>query len=133
MYRILLNLHIISAFSFIGAIMFIAFKGIKLSQNQQGISIVKKAHLLTAISGWLLLLTGFSLLYVVNGIFLTYNWMRFSIGLFLFIQFFDHFWADKQEEKNEQRITKFSYLNIWLILKVLFSLIIMLLMYLKPI
>ena len=132
MYKLILNLHIIAAFSFIGAILFVAISGVKLSQNKIGAKIVKRAHVLSAIAGATLFLTGLILVYSVSVLFLTYHWMQFSIALFLFIQFFDHFWADRQERRNGNSILKFSYLHSWLILKVFLSLIIMFLMYVKP-
>ena len=128
MYRIILNIHIVSAFFFIGLILFIALKWKKLSKNEK--QILKKAHKFTGILGWTLFLTGITLIYILKGQILLFTWMKFSIGLFLTIQLFDHFWADKQEQK-AKNINK-SYLNIWLILKVFLYSFIMFLMYIKP-
>ena len=129
LYQVILNLHIISAFFFIGLNLFIALKWKKLSKNKK--HILKKVHQFIEIFGWILFLTGFILIYILKGQLLLFNWMKFSIGLFLFIQLFDHFWADKQEIKIKN--INDVHLNIWLILKVFFYSFIMFLMYVKPI
>ena len=135
MYKIILNIHIISAFIFIAISYFIAIKWkIKKSNNKNGENIVKIAHKLTSIFGWATFLTGTYLLYLVEGQFFHFTWMRLSIGLFIFIQLIDHFWADVIEEKIiKNEIYKNTYLlNIWIITKPINYSIIMLLMYVKP-
>ena len=108
MYQIILNLHIISAFLFIGILLFIALKWKKLAKNKS--QILKKAHQFTGILGWILFLTGITLIYILKGQLLIFSWMKFSIGLFLFIQLFDHFWADKQEKKlKTQKIIPYTF------------------------
>jgi len=135
MYKIILNIHIISAFIFIAISYFIAIKWkIKKSNNKNGENIVKIAHKLTSIFGWATFLIGTYLLYLVEGQFFHFTWMRLSIGLFIFIQLIDHFWADVIEEKIiKNEIYKNTYLlNIWIITKPINYSIIMLLMYVKP-
>lgn len=70
------------------------------------------------------------------------TWMWISIGLFLAIQLFDHFWADRHEaalEQDEHPKTILSSeapsdraLAIWLIAKLPLYVLILVLMTLKP-
>ena len=60
-------------------------------------------------------------------------WMQFSIALFVAIQLFDHFWADRREEELEHNPkTSTSSLKIWLIIKLGLYVLITMLMVLKP-
>ena len=54
---------------------------------------------------------------------LDHIWMQVSIALFVFIQVFDHFWADKTEDKLTLNPEAFhKNLKIWLIINFLYTL-----------
>jgi choline-glycine betaine transporter len=60
-------------------------------------------------------------------------WMQLSILLFVAIQLFDHFWADRREnelERNSQASD--SALKVWLISKLGLYVLVAVLMVLKP-
>ncbi len=61
-------------------------------------------------------------------------WMQLAIALFIAVQIFDHFWADRREdemEHNPDAPTK--SLKIWLIIKLAIYTLITLLMMVKPV
>ena len=73
------------------------------------------------------------MLYFQQGGMLFSPWMQFSIAVFVAVQIFDHFWADRREkaiEDNPQVST--TSLKIWLIIKLIAFFIITMLMVLKP-
>ena len=90
-------------------------------------------HRLTGFAGWLVLLSGGVMLVLQNGGMFFSLWMQFSIALFVAIQLFDHFWADRREEELEHNPkTSTSSLKIWLIIKLGLYVLITMLMVLKP-
>jgi len=73
------------------------------------------------------------MLYLQNWALLSLVWIQISLGLFIVIQIFDHFWADVQEEKLEQNSDASSKkLQIWLVVKLGLYAFITILMILKP-
>jgi hypothetical protein len=68
------------------------------------------------------------MLFLQNGRMLSLVWMQFSLGLFIAIQLFDHFWADAREDRLEHFPSdSVTALKIWLIAKLgLYSFIVFL-------
>ena len=130
-YQLLKTLHIVGVIALIGPLLLTPF-WLHLYQYDQGRKILSDLHKLTGISGWIVFFTGFLLLYHQDFVLLSSNWIIISIVLFLAIQLFDHFWADRQEEKleNKEDITQ-NHLKFWLWIKILAYLSITLLMVLK--
>ncbi len=91
-------------------------------------------HFQAAVGGWTVLISGGVILYVQNGSFLNSLWMQISIAIYLFVQAFDHFWADKREEDLANGFSAaLQSLRLWLILKTLIYIVISFAMVLKPI
>ena len=58
------------------------------------------------------------MLFFSGGGMLSLFWMQLSIALFLAVQLFDHFWADRREKEIEQNSqVSIKALKIWMILK----------------
>jgi hypothetical protein len=63
------------------------------NQYKMGCKLLYEVHLLTRIAGWIVLISGILMLFLQNRKMLSLVWMQFSLGLFIAIQLFDHFWA----------------------------------------
>lgn len=125
-------LHILAAFGLVGPLM-LTPRWLYLAHHDSGRLALHELHLLTGISGWLVLISGGTMLYFQQGGMLFSPWMQFSIAIFVAVQIFDHFWADRREkaiEDNPQIST--TSLKIWLIIKLIAFFIITTLMVLKP-
>ncbi len=130
-YNIIKIIHILSVIGLLGPLV-LTPKWIYLYYDRAGQKILKDLHKLTGISGWIVFLTGFILLGIPNFSLLEFFWIKVSIFIFLFIQIFDHFWADKIEEQLENEIiSQASKLKIWLIFKIILYILITILMVLK--
>jgi hypothetical protein len=89
-------------------------------------------HRLTGISGWLVLISGGMMLILQQGGMLFSLWMQVSIAIFVAIQIFDHYWADRREEEIEHNPnTSTSSLKNWLIIKLGLYFLVTMLMVLK--
>lgn len=125
-------LHVFAAMALIGPLI-LTPRWLHLYSNNIGRKLLHEVHLVIGIGGWIVLISGFIMLVLQNGVMLSFLWMRVSIGLFIAIQLFDHFWADTYEEQLE----KFpdhpvTALKIWLIIKLGLYSFIVVLMILKP-
>jgi len=99
-----------------------------------GKKLLHELHLLTGISGWIVFLSGMLMLWVEGWSLLSTLWIQISLGLFIGIQLFDHFWADKREEELENsNILSLHELKFWLIIKILIYLFITFLMVIKAV
>lgn len=131
-YNLFIVLHLFSVITLIGPLV-LTPKWLHLYHNDLGKKLLHDIHLLTGLSGLIVLLSGGILLWLQNGVMLSFLWMKVSIVIFIFLQIFDHFWADKQEQKLENNPEQsVSKLKVWLIIKVALYSIIALLMVLKP-
>jgi hypothetical protein len=99
-YTILVLVHIIAVIALIGPLI-LTPKWLYLYRYNIGQKILKDIHLLTGISGLIVLISGSILLWLQDAEMLSSLWMKISIGIFIVLQIFDHFWADKQEEALE--------------------------------
>jgi uncharacterized membrane protein len=125
-------LHILAAFTLVGPLM-LAPRWLHLTRHDAGRLALQDLHRLTGISGWLVLISGGTMLVLQHGGMLFSLWVQFSIALFVAIQLFDHFWADRQEEELENNPKlSMSSLKIWLIIKLGLYILITLFMVLKP-
>ncbi len=115
-YSIIKFLHIIAVVGLVGPL-FLVPHWLNLSQEKTAREMLHNLHFQTGLSGWIVLLTGFILIYLQSG-FLNLFWIQVSIALYLVTQLFDHFWADKCEEKVENGDTQSIFrLKIWIVLK----------------
>lgn len=131
-YIFLKVLHILAAFALVGPLM-LTPKWLYLARHEVGRSALADLHRLTGIAGWLVLISGGVMLLFQHGGMLFSLWMQFAIALFVAIQLFDHFWADRREEELEHNPqTSTSVLKSWLIAKLGLYVFITMLMVLKP-
>ena len=131
-YSLLIAIHIISVITLVGPLI-LTPKWLYLYKYDIGQQVLKDIHLLTGISGLIVFISGSILIWLQDYTMLSYTWMQASIGIFIALQVFDHFWADKQEktlEKNSE--VSIQKLKIWLLVKIGLYIIIVFLMLLKP-
>jgi len=132
MYNLSKILHLFAVIALIGPLIFTP-KWLYLYRNKMGRKLLHELHLVTGVAGWIVLLSGILMLYLQNWALLSLVWIQISLGLFIVIQIFDHFWADVQEEKLEQNSDASSKkLQIWLVVKLGLYAFITILMILKP-
>ena len=131
-YSLLILVHIISVTALVGPLI-LTPKWLYLYRYDIGQKILKDIHLLTGISGLIVFISGAILLWLQDSEMLSYLWMKISIGIFIALQIFDHFWADKQEEalENNPEVSVHK-LKIWLLIKLGLYIIITFLMLVKP-
>lgn len=130
-YTFLKMLHVLAAFALVGPLM-LAPRWLYLARHDVGRTALHDLHQLTGIAGWLVLISGGVMLVFQHGGMVFSLWMQFSIALFVLIQLFDHFWADRREEELEHNPkTSTSSLKIWLIIKLGLYFLITMLMVLK--
>ena len=131
-YSLLILVHIISVIALVGPLI-LTPKWLYLYRYDIGQKILKDVHLLTGISGLIVFISGGILLWLQDGEMLSSLWMKISIGIFITLQIFDHFWADKQEEALENNPdVSVQKLKIWLLIKLGLYIIITFLMLVKP-
>jgi uncharacterized membrane protein len=92
-YMLVKAIHILAAIALVGPLA-LAARWLPLSREAAPKQMLNELHLQTNIAGWLVLITGGAMLYVSGWAFLSLAWMQISIGLFVFVQVFDHFWAE---------------------------------------
>ncbi len=131
-YILVKALHVLTAFALVGPLM-LAPRWLYLARHEVGRTALHDLHRLTGISGWLVLISGGVMLAFQHGGMIFSLWMQFSIALFLVIQLFDHFWADRREDELEHNPdAPTSALKLWLIIKLGLYVLITLLMLIKP-
>jgi len=131
-YNLLILVHTISVIALVGPLI-LTPKWLYLYRYDIGQKILKDVHLLTGISGLIVFISGGILLWLQDGEMLSSLWMKISIGIFITLQIFDHFWADKQEEALENNPdVSVQKLKIWLLIKLGLYIIIIFLMLVKP-
>ena len=131
-YSLLILVHTISVIALVGPLI-LTPKWLYLYRYDIGQKILKDVHLLTGISGLIVFISGGILLWLQDGEMLSSLWMKISIGIFITLQIFDHFWADKQEEALENNPdVSVQKLKIWLLIKLGLYIIIIFLMLVKP-
>jgi uncharacterized membrane protein len=125
-------LHFLAVIVLIGPLV-LTPKWLHLYRNDMGRKLLHELHLLTGIAGWTVLISGIVMLFLQNGEMLSFLWMQASLGLFIAIQLFDHFWADAREDRLENSLdSSTTALKTWLIIKLGLYTIIVVLMILKP-
>lgn len=134
-------LHVLAACALIGPMMLIQ-RWQYLVRHEVGRRALNELHRLTGLGGWVLFLSGVILLFLQQGGMLHQPWMWISIVLFVAIQLFDHFWADRRETTLEQDaapvpdlspgLPSDRALGIWLVVKLALYSLIFLFMMLKP-
>jgi len=130
-YQVVKIVHIFSVIGLLGPLL-LTPKWLHLYQDEKGQKILHDLHQLTGISGWIVFLSGVILLWFQNFAMFSYSWMKVSIFLFLFIQIFDHFWADKIESKLESNPDESGdRLKMWLIIKIFLYFLVAALMIVK--
>ncbi len=130
-YQIVKIFHILSVVGLLGPLI-LTPKWLHLYRDGEGRKILKDLHRLTGVSGWMVLASGVSLLWFQHFAMFSFPWMKISIFLFLAIQVFDHFWADKMEEKLETDLNlSGNKLKLWLVIKILLYILLTSLMVLK--
>jgi len=130
-YEILKTLHIFSTIALVGPLL-LTPRWLYLYQNDMGKKLLHELHLLTGIAGWIVFLSGILMLWVEEWSLLSTLWIQTSLSLFIFIQLFDHFWADKREDELENSHTSSVHeLKVWLVVKILLYLVITFLMITK--
>ena len=131
-YTLLILVHMISVIALVGPLI-LTPKWLYLYHYDIGQKILKDIHVLTGISGLIVFISGAILLWLQDAQMLSYLWMRISIGMFIALQIFDHFWADKQEEVLESNPkVSVKKLRTWLFTKLGLYIIITFLMIEKP-
>jgi uncharacterized membrane protein len=131
-YLVAKAIHVLAAIAFVGPL-FLTPRWLALSRESTGRRMLDDLHLQTSIAGWTVLGTGGLLLYVQEGAFLSTVWMQLSIGLYVFVQAVDHFWADKREEELAGGSARaIAPLRGWLIVKLAIYIGIAIAMVLKP-
>jgi len=127
-YEIFKTLHIFSAIALVGPLL-LTPRWLYLYQHDMGKKLLHELHLLTSVAGWTVFLSGMLMLWVEGWSLLSTLWIQTSLSLFIFIQFFDHFWADNREDELEKGHTSsLNELKVWLVVKILLYLIITFLM-----
>lgn len=130
-YTLVKALHVLTAFALVGPLM-LAPRWLYLARHEAGRSVLHDLHRLTGIAGWLVLISGGIMLGLQRGGMISSPWMQCSIALFVAIQLFDHFWADRREDELEHNLdVSTSALKRWLIIKLGLYVLITLLMLLK--
>jgi uncharacterized membrane protein len=131
-YDTLKVLHIFAVIALVGPLI-LTPRWLYLYRQDIGKKVLHELHTLTGISGWIVLLSGTIMLWLQNGEMLSFPWMQFSLVLFVIIQLFDHFWADKREEalENDSK-SNANVLKVWLIVKLGLYTLITSLMILQP-
>jgi hypothetical protein len=125
-------LHFLAVIVLIGPLV-LTPKWLHLYRNEMGRKLLHELHLLTGIAGWTVFISGIIMLFLQNGEMLSLAWMQVSLGLFIAIQLFDHFWADTREDQLEKfPNNSVTALKIWLIAKLGLYGFIVALMILKP-
>ena len=131
-YTLIKALHVLSAFALVGPLM-LAPRWLYLARHDVGRTALHDLHRLTGIAGWLVLISGGVMLVLQRGGMIFSLWMQLSIALFVAIQLFDHFWADRREDELEHNPdVSTSALKRWLIIKLGLYVLVTLLMLLKP-
>ena len=131
-YLLVKTIHILAAIALVGPLA-LTPRWLALSREPVAQRMLNDLHLQTSIAGWILLIAGVAILYLLGGNFLGARWMQISIGLYLFVQIFDHFWADKREEQlADGLLSAIQPLRIWLIAKLVIYCGIAVVMVLKP-
>jgi uncharacterized membrane protein len=131
-YTLTKAIHILAAIALVGPLA-LAARWLPLSREAAPKRMLDELHLQTHIAGWLVLVTGGAMLYVSGWAFLNLAWMQISIGLFVFVQVFDHFWADKREEQLAGgSLLAVSPLRAWLVVKLFIYAGTTIIMVLKP-
>ena len=131
-YTLLILVHVVTAIALVGPLI-LTPKWLYLYRYDIGQKILKDIHFLTGISGLIVFISGGILLWLQDGVMLSFLWMQISIGIFIALQIFDHFWADKQEEALEKNPeVSVKKLKIWLIIKLGLYIFITFLMLVKP-
>ena len=132
-YEILKTLHIFSAIALVGPLL-LTPRWLYIYQNEMGKKLLHELHLLTGVAGWIVFVSGMLMLWVEGWSLLSTLWIQISLGLFIGIQIFDHFWADKREEELEKNInSSLKELKVWVIVKIVLYLFIIFLMVVKAI
>lgn len=110
-------LHVLTAFTLVGPLV-LTPRWLHLFRSEVGKSTLRDLHRLTGISGWLVLISGTIMLILQHGAMLSLIWMQVSIAIFVAVQVFDHFWADRREEEleNNPEVSTLA-LRIWLMTK----------------
>jgi len=132
-YEIFKTQHIFSTIALVGPLL-LTPRWLYLYQNEMGIKLLHELHLLTGIAGWIVFISGMLMLWVEEWSLLSILWIQISLGLFIVIQLFDHFWADTREEELEKNInSSLKELKVWVIVKIMLYLFITFLMVVKAI
>jgi len=132
-YEIFKILHIFSTIALVGPLL-LTPRWLYLYQNEMGKKLLHELHLLTGVAGWIVFVSGMLMLWVEGWSLLSTLWIQISLGLFIGIQIFDHFWADKREEELEKNInSSLKELKVWVIVKIVLYLFIIFLMVVKAI
>jgi len=130
-YEIFKIVHIFSTIALVGPLL-LTPRWLYIYQNEMGKKLLHELHLLTGVAGWIIFLSGMLMLWVEGWSLLSTLWIQISLGLFIGIQLFDHFWADKREEELENsNSSSLNELKIWLVVKILLYLFITFLMITK--
>jgi uncharacterized membrane protein len=132
-YEIFKIVHIFSAIALVGPLL-LTPRWLYLYQHNMGKKLLHELHLLTGVAGWIVFVSGILMLWVEGWSLLSTLWIQISLSLFIGIQLFDHFWADKREEDLENDNNSSLYeLKVWFIVKILLYLFITFLMVVKVI
>lgn len=130
-YEVFKIIHIFATIALVGPLL-LTPRWLHLYQNDMGKKLLHELHLITGISGWIVFVSGMLMLWVEEWSLLGELWIQLSLGLFIGIQLFDHFWADKREEELENNNNaSLNALKIWLVVKILLYLFIAFLMVIK--
>lgn len=131
-YNTIKVLHFLAAIALIGPLI-LTPRWLHLYHNDMGRKILHEVHLLTGIAGWTVLISGLIMLFLQGVEMLSLLWIQASLGLFIAIQLFDHFWADTREKQLEKSPdNSMPELKIWLVIKLGLYSFIVILMTLKP-
>lgn len=117
-YLFIKTVHVLSAMALVGPLV-LAPNWLSLSRHEDGKKALQHFHKIVGVAGWIVFLTGFSMLGLLNWTLLNTWWVQISMTMFVLIQLFDHFWADRREndiETNPARST--VTLKIWLYTKI---------------
>lgn len=107
-------IHFFAAIALVGPLA-LAVRWLPASQEPVAKHLLDDLHLQTNIAGWIVFITAGVLLYMQHWAWINFLWIQISIALFVLVQIFDHFWADKREEQLAQRmLTTLTPLRTWL-------------------
>lgn len=98
---ILKSVHVLTACALVGPLM-LTPGWLPLARHDTGRVALHDLHRLTGISGRLVLLSGSIMVLLQHGAMFSLWWMQLALVLFVAIQLFDHFWADRREQALEQ-------------------------------